>query len=136
MKTGLDDGIPLPGPLKYKAYEVKGPDNDHSSEIVIAESPSKARSTAHKGGDADLNEYEFFELRAKRLPELDHLYETEGEGLVNWHKENVMMILRSLGWWFEDMSQCACCGLSVVESVEITHLDDDSECGECKNEAD
>ena len=108
-----------------KAYQVSA-DDAEVWEVVIADSPGKAKSYAMSGDQ--FHSYVYHELSAKRFPEADFLVNT-GPGIVQMSPE-FARFLRKQGWnEVESYETCTTCGLYEWSIVPESSLDEDGRCG-------
>ena len=114
-----------------KAYRAFA-DDVETHEVVFGESASKARSAAF--GLYGLDDAEFIFIKVERLPLFDKFY-TGKSSVLNANNLEAQRVMRNEGWWMsENFSSCGDCGLYEFDDLEESHLDDNDQCVECRNE--
>jgi hypothetical protein len=105
-----------------KAYVVTDNQGGEISEVVFAESVSRAKAIA-KAGDW-LGDTPWTDLRAVRATKWDDLFEHCGPGLARFDDPVVLRRARSLGWHEYDgqYETCSACGLHEWEELAESKL--------------
>lgn len=103
-----------------KAYKIWTDDSEYSA-IVYAESANKARAYAKDWVDA-VDGADYIDIRAKRMPKCDGLYNGKAEG--DWCDMELRKVLvEEYGWYciepdIEDCLQCKLCDYYEDETQE------------------
>ena len=113
-----------------KAYIVEVDVEEHSMELVFAESRNKARMAAM--GSASYDDIPYIHLHPRRLPQADHLLERRPDLVIaSSHDSEHARLMRDLGWCEADGHRCDVCGLGEFDSVPESWLTEDGVCKEC-----
>ena len=92
---------------------------EHTGVIVFAETVSEAKTVAR--GVDPMWEYEWTDLRVKRLPELDG--KLSEPGVVDWFENT--RIYYEAGWWPEQGApECDHCGRYEYEGIPESHVEE------------